>query len=58
VNALFVALLIIGTTLSSVGLGVLGTYCALTGLLTACNPSRPKEALVRLVPREISASGD
>ena len=57
-NALFVALLIIGTTASGVALGVFSAYCAVTGLLAALNPSRPPAPLRALMPSEGSASGD
>ncbi|MGB9073771.1 MAG: hypothetical protein WCC22_14120 [Terriglobales bacterium] len=40
-NALIVVLLLCATAISSVALGVFGAYCAVTGLLAVCNPSRP-----------------
>jgi hypothetical protein len=57
-NALLAALLIVGTAISAVALGVMGAYYAVTGLLAACNPSRPKAPLATLVPRQSSVSGD
>ena len=56
-NALFVALLIILTSVSCVALGVFTAYYAVTGLLAALNPSRPERAPV-LVAHQSSASGD
>jgi hypothetical protein len=58
VNALFVALVTIGTTISCVVLGVLGAYCAVAGILTAVNPSRTSNALPALVPHQSHVSGD
>ena len=58
-NALLVVLAIGGTAIIGVALGVFSAYYALTGLLAACNPSRP--LLPRssvLVPQQSSASGD
>lgn len=59
VNALIVVLLVCGTTISSVALGVLGAYCAVTGVLAACNPSRPASAFAAaLVPHPGHLAGD
>jgi len=58
VNALLVAFLITGTAILSVGLGVLGAYCAISGVLAAVNPSRPRHAFAKLVPHQSEASGD
>jgi hypothetical protein len=59
VNALIVVLLLCGTAISSVALGVLGAYCAVTGLLAACNPSRPASSFAAaLVPRQSHLAGD
>lgn len=57
-NAFLVVLLIIATSLFCVALGILGAYCAVTGLLAAFNPSRPSMPLPALVAHESSASGD
>lgn len=56
-NGLFVALLIIGTSLSCVALGIFSAYCAVAGLLAALNPS-PRPVLATLMPNESSATGD
>ena len=58
VDALLVAFLVGGTAIISVGLGVLGAYCAINGLLAAVNPSRPSASLRALVPHQGQASGD
>jgi hypothetical protein len=59
VNALLVMLVIIGTAILGVALGVFSAYYALTGLLAACNPSRPSVRTgAVLVPQQITASGD
>jgi len=58
VDALFVAFLVSSTAVVSVGLGVLGAYYAITGLLAAVNPARPAEILRALVPNQSQASGD
>lgn len=52
------AFLVSSTAIVSVGLGVLGAYYAITGLLTAVNPARPAQFLRPLVPRQSEASGD
>ena len=57
-DALFVAFLVSGTALVSVGLGVFGAYYAITGLLTAVNPNRPAPVMRALVPHESQAGGD
>jgi hypothetical protein len=59
VNALLVVAAIGGTAVLTVALGVFSAYYALTGLLAACNPSRPllRQSAV-LVPQQSSASGD
>ncbi len=49
-DALFVAFLVSSTALISVGLGVLGAYYAISGVLAAFNPSRPSHFLAALVP--------
>jgi hypothetical protein len=58
VNALLVALLLCGTVISCVVLGIVGAYCAVAGLLAAVNPSRPENALAKLVPHQSHVSGD
>jgi hypothetical protein len=59
VNALLVVLLIVGTAIFCVALGVFSAYWAVTALLAACNPARPSaRPNPVLVPRQISASGD
>jgi hypothetical protein len=58
VDALFVAFLVSSTALISVGLGVLGAYYAISGVLAAFNPSRPSHFLAALVPTQSQASGD
>jgi hypothetical protein len=59
VNALMVVLLIGGTAIVGVALGVFSAYWALTALLAACNPSRPTTRVAPvLVPSQSSASGD
>jgi hypothetical protein len=59
VNALIVALLLCGTAISSVVLGVFGGYCVLTGLLAALNPSRPASAFAAaFLPRQSHLAGD
>jgi hypothetical protein len=58
VNALFVAFLVSGTAIVSVGLGVLGAYYAIAGLLAAVNPARPAPLLRALVPHQGQVSGD
>ena len=58
-NALLVVAAIGGTAIIGVALGVFSAYYALTGLLAACNPSRPRvRARPTLVPQQSSASGD
>lgn len=57
-DALFVAFLVSSTAIVSVGLGVLGAYYAITGLLAAVNPSRPMHLVRTLVPHQSPASGD
>lgn len=58
-NALLIVLAIGSTAILGVALGVFSAYYALTGLLAACNPSRP---MVRqgptLVPQQSSVAGD
>jgi len=46
------------TAIVSVGLGVLGAYYAITGLLAAVNPARPTPSLRALVPHQGQVSGD
>jgi hypothetical protein len=58
VNALFIALVTIGTTISCVVLGVFGAYCAVAGILAAFNPSRASNTLSALVPHQSQVSGD
>jgi hypothetical protein len=59
VNALLVVFAIGGTAIIGVALGVFSAYYALTGLLAACNPSRPTSRPNRvLIPQQSSASGD
>jgi hypothetical protein len=59
VNAFIIILLVCGTAISSVALGVFGAYCAVTSLLAACNPSRPVSAFAaRLVPHQGHLAGD
>jgi hypothetical protein len=58
VSALFVAFLVSGTALVSVGLGVLSAYYAIAGLLAAVNPARPASLLRALVPHQGQVSGD
>jgi hypothetical protein len=53
-----IALVTITTTISCVGLGVFGAYCAVAGILAAFNPSRMPKALPALVPHQSQASGD
>lgn len=57
-DALLVAFLVGGTAIVSVGLGVLGAYYAITGLLAAVNPGRPAQLLQALVPHQGQVSGD
>ena len=57
-NALFVALLTVGTSISCVVLGVFGAYAAVTGILAAFNPSRPERILPALVVNQTQLSGD
>lgn len=59
-NALLVVFVIVATAVIGVALGVFSSYYALTGLLAACNPSRPAESRPNrvLVPQQSSASGD
>ncbi len=58
-NAFIIILLVCGTAISSVALGVFGAYCAVTGLLAAFNPSRPSTAFaVTLVPHQGHLAGD
>jgi hypothetical protein len=58
VNALFIALVTIGTAICCVVLGVFGAYCAVSGILGAVNPSRASNALSALVPHQSHMSGD
>jgi len=58
VDALLIAFLVSSTAIVSVGVGVLGAYYAITGLLAAVNPSRPAQLLQTLVPHQGPASGD
>lgn len=58
VDALLVAFLVSSTAVVSVGLGVLGAYYAITGLLAAVNPARPAQFLRALVPNQGQLSGD
>jgi hypothetical protein len=59
VNAFIVILLVCGTAISSVALGVFGAYCAVTGLLAACNPSHPATVFsAALVPHQGHLAGD
>jgi len=59
VNAFIIILLVCGTAISSVALGVFGAYCAVTGLLAACNPSRPTAVFAaRLLPHHGHLAGD
>jgi hypothetical protein len=58
VDALFVAFMVTSTAIVSVGLGVLGSYYAITGLLAAVNPARPMPLLRALVPHQGQVSGD
>jgi hypothetical protein len=59
VNALIVVLLVCATAISSVALGVFGAYCAVTGLLAACSPSRPTATFAAaLMPRQSHLAGD
>jgi hypothetical protein len=58
VDALFVAFLVSSTAIVSVGLGVLGAYYAITGLLAAVNPARPMHLVRTLVIHQSQASGD
>lgn len=58
-NALLIVLAIGSTAIIGVALGVFSAYYALTGLLAACNPSRPiSRTGPVLVPQQSSASGD
>jgi hypothetical protein len=57
-SALFVVFLIISTAISTVILGILGAYCAISAVLAAFNPSRPLNVLRALVPNQSQASGD
>lgn len=58
-TALLVALLVFATAITCVALGVFGAYFAVTGLLAALNPSRPRSAVVAtLVPTPSQATGD
>lgn len=58
-NALLIVLAIGGTAIIGVALGVFSAYYALTGLLAACNPSRPAlRPRPVLVAQQSSASGD
>jgi hypothetical protein len=50
--------MVTGTAIVSVGLGVVGAYYAITGLLAAVNPARPAPLLRALVPNQGQASGD
>ena len=58
VNSLLVVSVLCGTATSAVALGVYGAYLAVTGLLAACNPSRPTATLAALLPSQSHASGD
>jgi hypothetical protein len=58
VNALFIAFITIGTAISCVVLGVFSAYCAVTGILSAFNPSRASNSLSALVPHQSQMSGD
>jgi len=58
VDALFVGFMVTGTAIVSVGLGVLGAYYAITGLLAAVNPARPAQFLRTLIPNQNHVSGD
>jgi len=58
VEALLVVLVVSSTAIVSVGLGVLGAYYAISGVLAAFNPSRPSPFLRALVPNQSQASGD
>ena len=57
-DALLVAFLVSGTALISVGLGVFGSYYAITGLLAAVNPNRPAPVVRTLVASSSQAGGD
>jgi len=58
VDALLVAFLITSTAVASVGFGVLGAYCAISGVLAALNPAQPRRSTAALVPHHSQASGD
>jgi len=58
VNALLAVLLIGGAVVSSLTLGVVGSYCAVAGLLAAVDPSRPERGLRKLVPHQSHVGGD
>lgn len=57
-NGLLVVFVLCGTATSAVALGVYGAYLAVTSLLAACNPSRPKPTLAALLPHQSQAGGD
>ena len=57
-EALLAVFLVSGVTILSVALGVVGAYCAISGLLAAFNPARNSRPLVALVARQSQASGD
>jgi hypothetical protein len=55
VNALFVAVILCGTAVSSVALGVFGAYCAVSSLITALDPAKPSPLFsAPLMPRQVS----
>jgi len=58
VNALFVALLTIGTAISCVVLGVFGAYASVTGILAALDPERTERALPTFVGQQSQLTGD
>jgi hypothetical protein len=58
VDALYIAVVVSGTAILSVGIGVFGAYWAISGLLAAVNPSRPVASLSALVPNQGQVSGD
>jgi len=58
VDALFAAFLIGSTAIVSVGVGVLGAYYAVSGLLALFNPARPSHFSAQFVARQSQAAGD
>jgi hypothetical protein len=58
VDALYIAFLVSSTAIVSVGIGVFGAYCAISGLLAAFNPARQSRPVAALVPHQGHVGGD